>query len=143
MDNEEIKFKISNIHIVSKHLEELKEENPIEYSWEISVETRVHADKDQIIPCVFANIKKVKEKSEYLAKFTVACIFEVEDFDKKILLNEANLYIIPSYFDNALKQIALSTARGVIFSEVQGTYLNNAILPVIFVDQMKETQQTN
>ena len=57
-------------------------------------------------------------------------IFEVENFAD--FINEENGDVnLPEILSNSLNSITLSTVRGLMFSGFKGTFLHNAILPVI------------
>lgn len=138
MDNSPINYGFIGITIVSKSMEEVPPEGITNlFHFEIRVEIRAESAKNLVIPFVFVNIKN-SDKTKSLAKFIIACLIEVKDFGKKILLNKENLYVIPDDFSITLRQMSLSTARGVIYSELRGTYLNNAIMPVVPINELKE-----
>ena len=82
-------------------------------------------------------INEASKKYE-LAKFRIAFLFEIEDFENVIKLNDQNIYIVPHHFENIFKPVAISTARGIIYSEFRGTYLQGAIMPVIFMNTLVE-----
>jgi hypothetical protein len=44
--------------------------------------------------------------------------------------------------ENLLKSIAISTMRGIIFSDLRGTILHNAILPLVMADSFKPIKGT-
>ena len=66
-----------------------------------------------------------------LAFFKTICLFEFPEFDAHFTKREDNNFDIPVDLEIMLKSVSISTARGVVFSELRGTYLHGAILPLI------------
>ncbi|MDP4285080.1 MAG: hypothetical protein Q8891_11700 [Bacteroidota bacterium] len=143
MDKKElnINIKFIGIDIMSKSMVERPANFPVgivEYNFEIKVESKVIADQKILMPVVTVKINELTT-SERLAEIKAACLFSIENFDEIIAKKEDNgLYNIPVELEKLLRPVALSTTRGIIFSEFRGTYLANAIMPIIFMDTMKE-----
>ena len=134
MNEEPIGFRFTQIHIVSKNMATIPFTEPqSSYNFDIKVAFKVNADHALVMPHVYINIQK-NDKSETLASFEVAYVFEIIDFENVIKLNENNLYDIPKQLEDTIKPVCISTTRGIIFSELRGTYLHNAILPVVYMD---------
>lgn len=139
MDSEPIKFRFASIEIISKKVAPFHGGNldkKLLFNFGIKVETRVHAPLKYVIPFVFVEIKE-GDNQESLADFTIACYFEVEDFEKVITLNNDGLYTVPIQLDSLIRPVAVSTARGIIYSELRGTYLQNTVMPVVFMKDFK------
>lgn len=134
-------FRFASIQIISKTVVELSREAIApSFNFDIRVETRVKAPQSLVVVFVYVNIKDV-DKKDPIASFVVACLFEITDFDKIILLNEENVHIIPPQLSSIFTPVSISTTRGVIFSELRGTHLHNAIMPVVFMNQLKEEEK--
>ncbi len=138
MDEEKlIHFRFTAIHILSKKLEPLTKEGiPQEFTFQIKTEVKVQEQINVVIPHVMIQIMNDKTQKE-LAEFTVGCFFEIEDFNNAIIKNEEGVYIIPQSLLGIILPVSISTVRGIIYSELRGTYLQNAIMPVVFVNEMK------
>jgi hypothetical protein len=134
-----IDFRFATIQIASKRMEQNTNpvNNDVVFNFNIKVETRVQAANRLVMPFVTVVITE-QDKPIELASFTIVCIFHVENFEETVKLNEQNLYIVPPDFDTMIRQISISTTRGVIYSELRGTYLHNAIVPVFFMDALKQ-----
>jgi ABC-type Fe3+-citrate transport system substrate-binding protein len=109
------------------------------FQFGIQVEMKIHEELKSVIPVVTINIRK-EEENEELASIAVSSIFEIVDFEQHIVKNDKGLYTIPQELELALRPIAISTTRGVMFSEFRGTHLHNAILPIIYFDPKPEEQ---
>ena|ERR1035437_6620463 len=133
----QINFRFVSIQVMSKRVDELKIENLGKaFNFQVTVETKVQPAGKLVIPYIYVKIMCVGN-TESIADFTIACAFYIEEFEKVILLNDEGVYTVPQDFDNLIRPISISTARGVIASDLRGTYLQNAIMPVIFMDQLK------
>ncbi|MEJ7739912.1 MAG: hypothetical protein WKF97_20995 [Chitinophagaceae bacterium] len=140
-DTPQIEFRFTGIQIISKKMEETpKDFTSVVFNFDIRIENRIRAESDLVIPFVFVNIR-FGDKIEYLASFIIACLFRVSDFKKYIILNENKVYDVPRNLTAIIHPVSISTARGVIFSELRGTYLNNAIMPVVYMKDFKEELQ--
>jgi len=136
-----INIKFIGIEILSKSMAERPVGFPvgiINYNFDIKVQSQVIADQKILMPIVTAKINELST-SQKIAEIKTACLFSIENFNEIIKKNEdGTLYHIPRELELILRPVALSTTRGIIYSEFRGTYLANAIMPIIFMDTMKE-----
>lgn len=141
MDNPVINYRIVGIELVYKSMEPMPPHAiGNQFLFDLRVEIKVSAENKLVLPFVTIKIRGKEDNFEF-AKIGVSCFFEVEDFDKYIVLDEKGLYKIPSVLEAAIRPISISTVRGVMFSEFKGTYLNNAILPIISMPNLKIEKQ--
>lgn len=144
MNNEPIGFRFSGIQILSKNYSsaptDFDQSNGMSFT--VLVETRTDEAKKVISPIVYVKIlygvDADVEKPIELASFGVAYYFEINDFEKVIVKNEENAFIIPQQLDLTIKPAVISTTRGIIYSELRGTYLHNAIMPIVFMDNFND-----
>jgi len=61
----------------------------------------------------------------------------IENFEEKIKLNDERKYVIPTAFEMFMRSVSISTTRGIVYAELRGTYLHNAIMPVFLIDKME------
>jgi hypothetical protein len=80
-----------------------------------------------------------EDKLNKWGSFSISCNYEIENFHE-FVENNGKL-VLPDEFIIALNSITLSTARGMMFSQFRGTFLHNAILPI--VDPKTFISQTN
>ncbi len=84
-----------------------------------------------LLVLVYANL--LHEDSRLLATFNVVYNFEVPDFKEyNVVQLENGLFHVPVALDEMLRQVSISTTRGIIYSEIRGTYLHGAIMPIVF-----------
>lgn len=133
MSEEQIEFRFAGIQTMSKSLVALQlGETTADFIFEVKVETKVQAEVGNVIVVVIVKIINVNKQS-VLAAYEICCIFQIIDFNNKILKNEAGLYVIPDILQKTFLPVSISTVRGIIFSDLVGTYLQNAIMPVIYI----------
>ena len=147
-EQEQIQFRLANIMILSKNVNELKalqqiknkeDEIKFNYNFTINIDTKVNAGLSIVIQNVHVIINDI-DTLDVLAEFKIAFFFEIIEFDKFISLNKDGVYHIPIQLDSILKPVCISTARGIIYSELRGTYLQTSIMPVIFMTDFAITQ---
>jgi hypothetical protein len=102
----------------------------LSYAFNISIESRGDATNKLVFVIVSVEIKDA-EQILLLGSLAVSSIFEIANFKEVIQLNSEGLVIIPESLRNTLNSIAISTTRGVLFSEFRGTFLHGAVLPII------------
>lgn len=145
MANEEvIHYRIVNVDVISKSMAQRPAGDNIEkYFFDLQFQIKVLAENKIVIPIVSIKIRGEENEKKELASIEIACLFEVIDFEKFILMNDKGVYIIPPILESAITPIAISTSRGVMYSEFRGTHLNNAILPVIMMNSLKKNESEN
>ncbi len=82
------------------------------------------------------------DKMVKLASFKTNIIFEVSDIEK-FVDKKTKAVIFPAEFIYTLNSVAISTARGLMFSQFRGTYLHNAILPLVDMQKLISSSKTN
>lgn len=102
----------------------------INFNFNINVENRIDAVRKLIVSFVKVEIREVG-KDLILASFSVAVGVEVVEFEKMLVMPD-NTFFIPPQLDSIVKTISISTTRGIIYSELRGTYLHLAHLPIVF-----------
>ncbi|MFW6224634.1 MAG: hypothetical protein ACOC4B_00025 [Bacteroidota bacterium] len=76
-------------------------------------------------------LDKNKEKLGVSGNFIIEFHVSVGNFDDFVVVNEDGEKKVSDVLGNTLMGIVYSTARGIIFTYLQGTYLSGSILPVI------------
>lgn len=91
---------------------------------------------------VFIGVKVdiiLDNKNEALFQIYTASIFEIPEFDNYVKKRGTKFTISDDLIDH-LTDIAISTTRGIIYSELRGTYLDEALLPVVNQDDFELVQ---
>ena len=126
-----VSFRIKDIELLefslNQPLEPLK--NQTIFHFNLGLEQKINPEKKTVQVILKIEISQ-QDKELRLASFSAACTFEVvnleEYIDKKT--SQVNL---PENILISFNSITISTVRGIMYSQFKGTFLQNAILPVI------------
>jgi hypothetical protein len=99
------------------------------FHYNINLEHRIVEESKLVI--VIMRVSVMHEDQETtLASVKASCIFEIANIED-ILQKQGNSISLPEAASMVVNSITISTLRGIMFSLFRGTYLHNAILPVI------------
>ncbi len=113
--------------------------NGVSFSFDISVEHKLDVKNKYIVVTIHVDIVPNSDTTIKFASSSVACIYAIENFEEIININSPDKTIIDATTTEILNSISLSTTRGVLSQLYSGTYLHNAILPVIDPKSLKPT----
>ncbi|MGF1637322.1 MAG: hypothetical protein ACFCUU_09625 [Cyclobacteriaceae bacterium] len=99
------------------------------FQFDINLEHRQNVENKHVIVVCSVSIFTEK-KEELLGQVKVSCIYYVPRFDEFIVKNSSDPKF-PDDFVIKLNSITISTTRGMMFSFFRGTFLHNAILPMV------------
>lgn len=137
MEQKDIFVRIDGINILEKVLfPTFYTENSTEFNFELKTQSLISNKPNIIATVVSVNIKKLGE-DKLTARFTAEFGFEVPDRDNVIANDKEGNSTIPIDLENYLKSISISSMRGIIYSELRGTSLHGAVLPIILIDTLK------
>ncbi len=123
-------FKLIGIELVNSSLS-----NPgvvIEkqiFHFNIKIEQKINVEKNLIIVAPEIEVQQ-DDKKTTLGTIKVACIYNVTNLDE-FKVEKGDIVSLPNEIITMLNSISLSTTRGVMFSQLKGTFLHNAFLPII------------
>lgn len=109
------------------------------YNFNICIESKADATNKLLFVIVNVDIRN-GDQSLILGSISVSCIYEIINFEELIKLNVDGKFDIPQPLVEILNSISISTVRGVMFSTFKGTFLHNAVLPIIDPKQFQITQ---
>lgn len=126
-----ISFQIKGIELLDFCFNHPKELIPVQmvFNFDIKLEHKILTDNNLIAVVVTIDIRN-DQKADKLGSIMVSCIFEVPEL-KNYTDKKSNTPNLPEVFLTTINSISLSTVRGVMFSQFRGTFLHNAILPVV------------
>lgn len=99
------------------------------FNFDIKLEHKIPADNNLIAVVVTVDIKD-ESRTKDLGSLMASCIYDVPDI-KDYLDNKLKVPKFPDLFIRTVNSITISTVRGLMFSQFRGTFLQNALLPVI------------
>jgi len=131
MEEKGFEFKLVGMEILQSEIVELtqKQEAAINFHFDISVEMKVNKEAEAVLIAPMVKIR-VNDKSEHIAKLKIALVFNIKSFTE-YYSSETNNISLPNDIHNIFTSISISTLRGVMFNHFKGTYLHNAILPIV------------
>lgn len=101
----------------------------IMFQFDVNLEHRWNT-KDNIFIVITSISIFSNEKEHKLATFKTNTVFQVEELENYVD-TENNKTKIPTDVILDINELAISTTRGSLFSFLRGTYLHNAVLPII------------
>lgn len=129
MEKSVVNFQLENIELSKMFIAEQPENLDSErYHYNISVNHRFNLEAEVI--AVIASVDILAEKKHKLAEIGINIFYKVENL-KNFENRKDKKMELPADFLTAVNSVSISTLRGVVFSQLRGTYLHNALLPVI------------
>ena len=99
-------------------------------NFNINVEHKINKDKKIVYVIVSVDIIH-EDKETCLANIKASCNFEIPELDTFISPDQQDRINLPPDIIDLLNSVSVSTLRGIMFSAFRGTFLHNAVLPVI------------
>lgn len=125
-----IGFQIKGIELLNTCLNEPQRvlSDNTSFQFDIKLEHRVNLENQLII--VVTTVAVNLEKEQLLGQVTTSCIYQIDKI-YEFYNSEKKELKLPDDFIVMLNSISLSTTRGLMFSFFRGTYLHNAVLPIV------------
>jgi hypothetical protein len=129
--NKPVSFQLKGIELLDFCFNHPKQQIPAQmvFNFEIKIEHKILTDNNFIAVVVTIEINNGQRESK-LGSIMVSCIFEIPEL-KEYIDPKNNTPELPEEFLTTINSISISTVRGVMFSQFGGTFLHNAILPVV------------
>lgn len=138
-----INIKINSIDIFSKNIYRTVIKETDEFMFDVSTQTGLDSAMSLVVIFVRVNIKHTPDRKTFSedvsASVMIGVSFKIENFEQDLEKTENGEYGVPKDLENMLKTVSISTMRGVMYSEFRGTPFHKAILPIIFSDTLKPT----
>ncbi|MBW6498128.1 MAG: hypothetical protein K0B09_07060 [Bacteroidales bacterium] len=126
-----INFQLKNIELIETCINSPQKQldgNSV-FQFDINLEHRVSVDGNNVF--VICSISVLNDtKGQVFGNIKASCIFEVKELSQ-FLDKKTKKHKLPGSFILTLNSISISTLRGLMFSFFRGTYLHNAVLPII------------
>ncbi len=132
-----ITFGLKGIEIVNSIIK--TPEDPRQLSvFAFDIQFKTNASLKENVVSVFVDVKvKDHEKSDQIGQFSALFHYGVDDLEKNINGKELNHVEIPQPLLSTLLGISTSTLRGLMFGAFKGTFMHNAILPIIDISGLQ------
>lgn len=126
----EYSFSLKRIQLVEKTMLVVpRKESQITFDYDISLNITLDPEKKHSIHYMSVSVNSKKDNKK-IASVSIACLFEIANFDN-LVLSDQNELALPQSLSNLLNTVVIGTLRGIMYSEFRGTLLDDAILPVL------------
>ena len=99
------------------------------YNFNINIEQRI--SKEEKLVVVITSIEAVHEEDKQChASIKTSCVFSLENMQDFVEAGSGQINL-PQQFVVTLNSIAISTTRGVMFSNFSGTFMHSVFLPIV------------
>ncbi|WP_157963178.1 hypothetical protein [Algoriphagus litoralis] len=103
-------------------------QNP-KFQFDLAIEHRINLENNLVIVICKVGIRN-ESKETLFGELRGSCIFFVEKL-KDYFDTETNKLSLPDDFVVTLNSVTISSMRGLMFSFFRGTFLHQAVLPII------------
>lgn len=137
-DQVSISFGLREIELIESKLAHPDKKLPddITFHFNLDIEYRVFPDKERVLVLTKVRVSNEEDKEMELGKITTSCAFEIKELEKWV--DDQERLVLPQDLKTTLNSVALSTTRGVLYSEYRGTFLDKALIPLIDVQNLTE-----
>lgn len=102
------------------------------------IQFKITPNPNENLVTIFVDVKvKDQEKNDRLGQFSALFHFGVDDLKKMLLAKASNQMEVPQPLLSTLVGISASTLRGLMFGAFKGTFLHNAILPLVDIGSLQ------
>jgi hypothetical protein len=123
-------LKLAGIELISKFLLQDPSLGESECYFNYLVDLKLN--DEQKVGAVITDISILsKPDNRQLANFKTMMVFEFPKFEDIFVLVGEKTYSVPVDLEIMLKSAGLATTRGIMFSELRGTYLHTAPFPLV------------
>lgn len=133
MEYKSFNLRLVTINLLSLNIERFsgQEIDLLDLKFNMNIEQRIAKDSRQVVVILNIKISDTPDNKTMYGEITVGCIFEIENILDYESNDKEKTIILPNGISEILYSIAISTTRGVIYSELKGTHLQGALLPII------------
>jgi hypothetical protein len=122
---------VVSINLLHYHLHARKQEEPIaNFEFNVRFETGGSAINKLVLSGINIDLLDGGKK-DVLAQLSISCIYKVKHFDELSKIISPDSGQLNADLAKLIHLQTHSTARGILYSQLKGTYLHNAILPTI------------
>ena len=133
-----VKYKINAVELLNLEMKHPSDSN-IDFSafhFDMKLQHRVNSEKKLVF--VITNVTVLsQDKSTQIGSLQTSCIFQVDNFEE-LMDSEKNVKF-PDTFLDEINGMAISTTRGIMYSEFKGTFLHKAVLPVFKSENLRKS----
>jgi len=133
-----ISFSIKNIFVtkfsldLKEELIRLQNEKPEynNYTFEVNVVNQGYIKENMLNSIISMKVFMDKEKKTELGNISISNIFEIKNLNDFVNEKE-NTLNLPATFESSIIGISLSHTRAIFVTKCAGTFLQNAVMPIL------------
>ena len=135
-------IKLTGIELLSSSLSrpELVAKDQTAFLFGITLMHDITREKKLIFVIANVDIQSIEEKKN-IGSISVSLIFEIENFEEVVTIVDEQNFKLTEALKDVLNAISISTTRGVMYSTFKGTYLHNALLPIVDPRQLVKEKE--
>ena len=108
--------------------------------FQIAMEHRIDLTNKMVVVLTHVNVVSKDDSPIVYGNLITSCNFHVEEMED-YLDKEAGIVNFPEQVVVTLNSIAISTTRGIMYSEFRGTHLHGAVLPMVDPKQFAKPEK--
>lgn len=142
-DPKTFQIRFDSIDLASKEVKLPKApiESHDDINFHFTIDLKLSTEKKAALVITDISLQDKRNNNEDLASFKLFCVFTIADFENIFIKVNEKRYQTPLDLEIILKSAGLSTMRGIIYSELRGTYLQNVTLPLIDIAAIIKTNR--
>jgi hypothetical protein len=109
----------------------------LNFNFSISLQTQLDVMPRTLTVIVNVDVISDDQKNVF-GSISVNNVYQIINFEEAFKLDAQNQYEIPPKLLEAIGSTSLSTTRGIMYSLFKGTFLNNALLPLVDLPKLKQ-----
>ena len=128
-----MQFQIKGVEVLEVELKPPKKilSPEVIYNFNLSLEHKLSAEQKLLMVFVGVKVRNKNDEKTILGRILVNCVYAIENFDEIVTKVGPQKYDVPDEIIELLNSISISTTRGVMAAMFKGTFLHNAVLPVV------------
>lgn len=130
-------FSLKGIEIVNSIIQAPTEPRHLT-TFGFDIQFKVTPNTKENLVIIFVDLKvKDQEQNDQLGQFSALFHFGVDDLEKIVTTKALHQVEVPQPLLSTLVGISASTLRGLMFGAFRGTFLHNAILPLVDIGSLQ------
>jgi hypothetical protein len=133
--NPERRFKLHGIELISFSVYPQPDREYPKSVFEFNINQEQKTNDEKKIIIVFTSVTiRASGNETILASIYVACGFEFSSFEEIFKKNTAGIYLIPQDLSTSINRISIATTRGILYSQLRGSYLQGSTIPILDIE---------
>ncbi|HXR82025.1 MAG TPA: hypothetical protein VN763_13955 [Saprospiraceae bacterium] len=108
------------------------------FLYNVRIVQDIERNKKLVFIIVHVDIHSTEEKKD-VGSLSVSHIYELANFEEVVTILDEHNFKMSESLNDILNSISISTTRGVMFSTYKGTFLHNALLPIVNPKHLEKT----